>query len=129
MAGESADADEKAEDFIVNVLPGLIEEYAAEDIYNADETGLFFKHRLDKTYGFSNEKWHGGNKSRVLIKKYIQAAMDFSHLRSIIRNARYSNGPFRVYYKEIVLFIFGSDEIRTLCIRSSLAAILFDLLQ
>jgi hypothetical protein len=39
MAGESADA----EDFIVNVLPGLIEGYAAEDIYNADETGLFFK--------------------------------------------------------------------------------------
>jgi hypothetical protein len=44
MAGESADADEKAEDFIVNVLPGLIEEYAAEDIYNADETGLFFEY-------------------------------------------------------------------------------------
>jgi hypothetical protein len=45
MAGESADADEKAEDFIVNVLPGLIEGYVAE------------------TYGFSNEKCHGGNKS------------------------------------------------------------------
>jgi hypothetical protein len=30
MAGESADADEKAEDSIVNVLPGLIEGYAAE---------------------------------------------------------------------------------------------------
>jgi hypothetical protein len=29
MAGESADADEKAEDFIVNVLPGLIEGYVA----------------------------------------------------------------------------------------------------
>jgi hypothetical protein len=39
--GESADADiEKAEDFIANVLPGLIEGYAAEDIYNADETGV-----------------------------------------------------------------------------------------
>jgi hypothetical protein len=34
MAGESADADEKAEEFIVNVLPELIEGYAAEDIYN-----------------------------------------------------------------------------------------------
>jgi hypothetical protein len=44
MAGESADADiEKAEDFIVNVLPGLIEGYAAKDIYNADKTGLFLK--------------------------------------------------------------------------------------
>jgi hypothetical protein len=56
IAGESADADEKAEDFIVNVLPGLIKGYAAEDIYNADKTGLFFKCLPDKTYGFSNER-------------------------------------------------------------------------
>jgi hypothetical protein len=64
MAGESTDADEKAEDFIVNVLPKLIEGYAAEDIYNADETELFFKCLLDKTYGFSNKKSHGGSKSK-----------------------------------------------------------------
>jgi hypothetical protein len=56
MAGESADVDEKAEDFTVNVLPGPIEGYAAEDFYNADETGLFFKCLPDNTYGFSNEK-------------------------------------------------------------------------
>jgi hypothetical protein len=48
MAGESADADEKAKDFTVNVLPGVIERYAAEDIYNVDETELFFKCRPDK---------------------------------------------------------------------------------
>jgi hypothetical protein len=50
MAGEIADADiEKAGDFIVSDLPGLIEGYAAEDIYNADETGVFFKCLPDKT--------------------------------------------------------------------------------
>jgi hypothetical protein len=64
MVGESADADEKAEDFTVKVLPGLIERYAAEDIYNADETGLLFKCLPDKTYGFSNEKCYGGNKNK-----------------------------------------------------------------
>jgi hypothetical protein len=64
MAGESADADEKAKDFTVNVLPGLTEGYAADYIYNADETGLFFKCLPDKTYSFSNKKCHGGNKSK-----------------------------------------------------------------
>jgi hypothetical protein len=39
------------------------------------------------------------------VKKKLKAAMDFSHFRSIIRNARFSNGPFRVYYKEIVLYV------------------------
>jgi hypothetical protein len=62
MAGESA--DEKADDFIFNALPGLIDGYAAEDIYNAAETELFFKCLSDKTYGFSNEKSQGGNKSK-----------------------------------------------------------------
>jgi hypothetical protein len=64
MAGESADADEKAEDFIFIILPGLIEGYATEDFYNADETGLFFKCLPNKAYGCSNEKCHGGNKSK-----------------------------------------------------------------
>jgi hypothetical protein len=65
MAGESADsAIEKAGEFIVKELPGLIEGHAAEDIYNTDETGLFFKCLPDKTYGFSNEKCHGGKKSK-----------------------------------------------------------------
>jgi hypothetical protein len=50
MAGESDDAViEKAEDFTVNALPGLIGRYAAEDIYNADETKLFVKCRTKRT--------------------------------------------------------------------------------
>jgi hypothetical protein len=65
MAGESTDGSiEKDEDFTVNVLHGLIEGYAAEDIYNADETGFFFKCLPDKTYGFGNANCHGGKKSK-----------------------------------------------------------------
>jgi hypothetical protein len=45
-------------------MPGLIEGYAAEDIYNADKTGLFFKCLPDKTYGCSNKKCHDGKKSK-----------------------------------------------------------------
>jgi hypothetical protein len=56
MAGESADADiEKAENLIFNVLPGLIEGYTAEDVYNADETRLVFKCLPDKTYGLEHQ--------------------------------------------------------------------------
>jgi hypothetical protein len=75
MAGESANADEKTEDFTVNVLRGLIEGYAAEDIYNADETGHLFKCLPDKTYGFSNEKCHGGNKSKNRLTVMVSCYM------------------------------------------------------
>jgi hypothetical protein len=40
-----------------------------------------------------------------MISVDTQIMIEFQH-RSIIRNARYSNGPFRVYYKEIVLYMF-----------------------
>jgi hypothetical protein len=73
MTGETADADEKDEDFIVNVMPGLIEGYAAEDTYHADETGLFFKCLPDKTYGSSDEKCHGRNKSKNRLTVMVRA--------------------------------------------------------
>lgn len=42
--GEAASADsQSAEEFKQNVLPLLLQKYALEDIYNADETGLFYK--------------------------------------------------------------------------------------
>jgi DDE superfamily endonuclease/Tc5 transposase DNA-binding domain len=65
MSGESADADmERADDFLKNTLPGLLENYSPDDIYNADETGLYFKCLPDKTYTFRSEKCHGGKKSK-----------------------------------------------------------------
>lgn len=41
-------------------LPNLLEGYEPDDIYNADETALFFKCLPDKTFTFKGEKCHGG---------------------------------------------------------------------
>jgi transposase-like protein len=44
ICGESAAVNvQVADDWKENVLPGLLEGYEPEDIFNADETGLFFK--------------------------------------------------------------------------------------
>jgi Tc5 transposase DNA-binding domain/CENP-B N-terminal DNA-binding domain len=44
ICGESKAVDlESANDWIENILPGLLEGYGPNDIYNADETGFFFK--------------------------------------------------------------------------------------
>jgi hypothetical protein len=66
IADESADANiEKAEDFIVNGLPRLIEGYAAEDIYNADETRIVFKCLPDKTYGLATRNATAERKVKI----------------------------------------------------------------
>lgn len=38
--------------------------YEPDDIYNADETALFFKSLPDKTFTFKGEKCHGGKQSK-----------------------------------------------------------------
>ncbi|GBO31506.1 Tigger transposable element-derived protein 4 [Araneus ventricosus] len=45
-------------------LPGLLQEYSPDNIFNADETGLFFKALPDKTAVFPGEAGHGGKPSK-----------------------------------------------------------------
>ncbi|KAE9522579.1 hypothetical protein AGLY_017001 [Aphis glycines] len=47
-----------------NVLPSLLRDYAPDDVYNADEFGLFFKLMPDKSFVFKNETCHGGKLSK-----------------------------------------------------------------
>ena len=48
-------------------LPSLINGYLPRDIYNADETGLYFKALPNKTMTLKNEKCTGGKLSRERI--------------------------------------------------------------
>jgi hypothetical protein len=45
-------------------LPSLLEGYEARDVYNADETGLFFNVLPDRTLAYKGETCHGGNHSK-----------------------------------------------------------------
>ena len=42
------------ENYVHHILPKLIEKYKAKDIFNADETALFFKATPDKTLYYKN---------------------------------------------------------------------------
>ncbi|KAL7725492.1 hypothetical protein ACLKA6_001182 [Drosophila palustris] len=69
--GESNDVrDEDCDKWRADVLPGLLEKYSERDIFNADETGLFFKCLPDKTLTFKNEPCHGGKNSKQ--RDYIE---------------------------------------------------------
>lgn len=45
-------------------MQSFLKDYELKDIFNADETGLFFKCLPDKTLIFKNEKCHGGKLSK-----------------------------------------------------------------
>ncbi|XP_017475638.1 PREDICTED: tigger transposable element-derived protein 4-like [Rhagoletis zephyria] len=68
VCGESGSIDiQTRDDWIQNILPSLIQEYDKNDIFNADETGLFFKCLPSRTLAFRNEKCVGGKKSKERI--------------------------------------------------------------
>lgn len=68
MSGDATAVDRDVVDiFKSTILPGLIAEYSINDIYNADETALFYKCLPNKTLAFKSEKCHGGKMSKERI--------------------------------------------------------------
>jgi hypothetical protein len=64
LAGESAEVSIKSNDAWLESLPSLLEGYEPRDVYNADETGIFFKVLRDRTLAYKGETCHGGKHSK-----------------------------------------------------------------
>ena len=71
--GEKSSANfEGAEIWVSTVLPQILEEYNPENIYNADETGLYFRATPDRSLCYAYEQLSGSKKAmdRVTILVY-----------------------------------------------------------
>lgn len=64
VCGESASVNNEICDEWIIELQSLLKDYEPKDVFNADETGLFFKCLHDKTLIFKNEKCLGGKHSK-----------------------------------------------------------------
>lgn len=79
VSGESKSVDgEIVDSWKTTALPSLLAQYKPQDIFNADECGLFFNLLPDKTYDFKGEKCHGGKRSKERITVLVCANMDGS---------------------------------------------------
>lgn len=56
-------------------LQTILSEYQAEDIFNADETGLFYRMMPEKTLEYKNVKCHGGKMSKERVTVMVCANM------------------------------------------------------
>ncbi|KAL4149360.1 hypothetical protein QTP88_003322 [Uroleucon formosanum] len=77
ICGESASVDEGICDDWKAKLQDLLCEYDPKNVFNADETGLFFKCLPDRTLTYKNEKCHGDNND--FPKVTILTAITMSH--------------------------------------------------
>ena len=56
-------------------LPALLENYHPQDVFNADETGLFYRCLPNKTHSFKGDKCSGGKKSKERVTLLLAANM------------------------------------------------------
>ncbi len=75
ISGEGKAVDDDVCSDWMKQLPDLLQQYNEDDIYNADETALFFKCLPDKTMAFKGEKCSGGKHSKERVSLLLATNM------------------------------------------------------
>lgn len=84
VVGESASVDMNVvSDWFCTIWPDLRNNYDSNDIFNADETGLFYKLTPDKTLKFKGESCAGGKMSKARITVFVAANMTGTEKRKL----------------------------------------------
>ncbi|XP_005102045.1 tigger transposable element-derived protein 4 [Aplysia californica] len=79
MSGEAASVNQTVvSDWQKTVLSALLKDYSPRDIFNAGETGLFFRCLPDKTDTFKGKKCTGGQQAKDRLTVMVAANMDGS---------------------------------------------------
>nr|XP_014352132.1 PREDICTED: tigger transposable element-derived protein 4-like [Latimeria chalumnae] len=75
--GESINSD-VLDDYVTTKLPSLLIGHQPRDIFNIDETGLFYKLLPNRTLALKGEECHGGKHSKESITLLVGSNMDGS---------------------------------------------------
>lgn len=78
ISGESKDAPDETVDEWFKNLPSKIDGYQLKNIYNVDETGLFYNLMPARTLAFKGDNCHGGKKSKDRLTVLLCANADGS---------------------------------------------------
>ena len=74
-----------------NKLAKILQDYSPDQIYNADETGIFYRLLPDKTLEFKNVNCHGGKLSKDRLTAMVCANMSGSHKLPILTIGKSKN--------------------------------------
>ena len=71
VSGESGDVSSETVESWLERLPSILAGYEAQDIWNCDETGLFWKALPDKGLAEKGKACKGGKKSKLRVNNFI----------------------------------------------------------
>jgi transposase-like protein len=92
ICGESRAAPQKSvDDWKTGLLPTILAEYPPEDIFNCDETGLFYKMEPNKSFTLKGEDCHRGKRSKERITVLPCANMTGSEKLPLLVIGKWAN--------------------------------------
>ncbi|XP_060577389.1 tigger transposable element-derived protein 4-like [Ruditapes philippinarum] len=92
LSGEGASVDNsQTENWMQSKLPSLIKDYEPKNVYNIDETGVFYKMTPNKTLEVKGTKCFGGKQSKDRITVLIGANMDGSDKLKLLIIGKFKN--------------------------------------
>lgn len=84
LSGEGAVINEQTVSEWQLSLPSICEGYSAADIFNMDETGLFYQALPKKSFALSTDKCLGGKQSKLRLTVCLIASMEGEKLSPIV---------------------------------------------
>lgn len=91
ICGESGAVNQQEANQWKKDLEEMIQDRDEKNIFNVDETGLFFKCTPDKTLAFKDEKCHGGKLSKERLTLLVGANMDGSEKLPLLMIGKSAN--------------------------------------
>jgi hypothetical protein len=84
LSGESADVDTAAVSSFKSRVPFIIADYSPENIFNADETALFFRALPKRSLVQRGDNTHGGKLSKERLSVLLAASMAGEKLKPLV---------------------------------------------
>lgn len=84
MSGERGDVQQHTVNEWKSRLPDLCKDYSAENIFNMDKTGLFFRDTSRKTFHFKGDDCSGGKRSKERITVALCASLTGEKLKPVV---------------------------------------------
>ena len=102
--------EETTDAWVEDVLVPTLENYKPQDVFNVDETGLFWKFLPDKTFTFRGECCRGGKKSKERITVMICRNMDGSEKLQPLVIGKYASPRCFKHAKKLPVEYFANSS-------------------
>lgn len=110
VSGESASVDQTTVDQYRTRLPEIVNGYSPSNIFNCDETGLFYRALPDKTLGTKDQSCKGGKNAKERLTVMFACSATGEKLKPLVIGKSYNPRCFKNINKSTLPVTYFSNK-------------------